>query len=194
MSIILRTKATTGAGAALLDAGELAVNLFDKSLYLGLGGSNQLLLGAPVAAGGGTHATLRWNGTTWVSNSNFTVDASGNITCGTVGCGAITSTSTIQGTVITATTNFSGNLTGNVTGNLAGDHTSGSITGTTGQAADSAQLGGVAAANFPQSTTVNTLTKAGTASDTISFTNVDNFKISGSDPVSEDAQTVTFVT
>ena len=42
-----------------------------------------------------------------LSDGNYTFDTSGNVSgLGTIGSGAITSTSTVQGTVVTATTGF----------------------------------------------------------------------------------------
>ena len=51
-----------------------------------------------------------------------------SLTTGVVNATSLTSTGAIQGTVVTATTNFTGNITGNLTGNSAGTHT-GAVTG-----------------------------------------------------------------
>lgn len=66
-----------------------------------------------------------------VQGTGITVADTTNNTSGmgTLGCDAITSTSTIQGTTITATANFAGNITGNVTGNVSG--TAATVTGAT---------------------------------------------------------------
>lgn len=51
-----------------------------------------------------------------------------SLTTGVLSATSVTSTGAVQGTVVTATTNFAGNITGNVTGNSAGTHT-GAVTG-----------------------------------------------------------------
>lgn len=77
MPIQLRRKTTTGAGAAVLASGELAVNTVDKKLYLGNGVANTELLGGPVGAGTASHDTLRWDGTAWVKSANFQITTLG---------------------------------------------------------------------------------------------------------------------
>jgi len=75
MSLILRYKATTGAGVAALDVGELALNTFDKSLYMGTAGGNELILGAPVPAGSVANQAIRWDNSAkeWVVSSGVTI-------------------------------------------------------------------------------------------------------------------------
>ena len=63
-----------------------------------------------------------------ITSTSAIAGTSLDVGTGTIASGAITSSSTIQGTTITATTNFAGDLTGDVTGNLAGDVT-GDVTG-----------------------------------------------------------------
>lgn len=79
MAIKLRLKTTTGAGSAILAAGELAVNTFDRTLYVGDGSSNLVLLGAPVPAGTAADNSLRWNNSTkeWVENSILKIKTTG---------------------------------------------------------------------------------------------------------------------
>ena len=80
--------------------GELAVNVTDKRLF--------------------------------TENASATVVEIGinpsSLTTGVLTATSVTSTGVVQGTVVTATTNFSGNITGNLTGNSAGTHT-GAVTG-----------------------------------------------------------------
>lgn len=51
-----------------------------------------------------------------------------SLTTGVLTATSVTSTGVVQGTVVTATTNFAGNITGDLTGNSAGTHT-GAVTG-----------------------------------------------------------------
>ena len=51
-----------------------------------------------------------------------------SLTTGVLTATSVTSSGVVQGTVVTATTNFAGNITGDLTGNSAGTHT-GAVTG-----------------------------------------------------------------
>jgi len=108
-----------------------------------------------IDAGTVTDQSTRWDNTTsrWVPNSTITMTAAGLVTA--VGfAGPLT-----------------GNVTGNVTGNLIGNADSATL------AANSSQLGGIAAANYP------TITP-----------NTYNFTVIGSLPGSPDPNTIYFVT
>jgi len=80
--------------------GELAVNVADKRLFTENASAAVVELGTNPSS----------------------------LTTGVLSATSVTSTGAVQGTVVTATTNFAGNITGNVTGNSAGTHT-GAVTG-----------------------------------------------------------------
>jgi len=80
--------------------GELAVNVADKRLFTENASATVVEIG--------TNPT--------------------SVTTGALSSTGITCSGTVNGTVITASTNFAGNITGNLTGNSAGVHT-GAVTG-----------------------------------------------------------------
>lgn len=124
-TIITKNSSTVSAvpSAGSLVQGELAINVTDKKIYTkDSGGTVQKLVGSlgnqeanAVAITGGTESGVAITG--------------GTINNTPVGA---TTASTVTGTVVTATTGFSGPLTGAVTGNTTGTHTGtvvGNVTG-----------------------------------------------------------------
>ncbi len=101
-TIVTKNSSTASAVPSSSDLvqGELAVNVADKRLFTEDDSATVIELGT----------------------------APSSITTGAVSASSITSSGAIQGTVVTATTNFAGNITGNLTGNSAGTHT-GAVTG-----------------------------------------------------------------
>jgi hypothetical protein len=124
-TVITKNSSTASAvpASGSLVQGELAVNVTDKKLYTkDSGGTVVKLVGSlgnqepsAVAITGGTVAGVAQTGSTINSTP---IGGS--------------SASTITGTVITATTGFSGPLTGAVTGNTAGTHTGAVVGDVTG--------------------------------------------------------------
>ena len=124
-TIITKNNATASAvpAAGALVQGELAVNVTDKKVYtkdstatvVKLVGSLGNQEANAVAITGGTESGVAITGST-INNTPI---------------GAVTP-STVTGTVVTATTGFSGPLTGAVTGNTTGTHTGAVVGDVTG--------------------------------------------------------------
>ena len=131
MAVRIKVRRETGGAGDTpttsdLEAYEIAQNTADKRLF-GRDGSNNifefginptsLTTGAITASG-----TVTANSSLVSSNATFTGGTINGMVIGGSTAAAIT------GTVITASSNFSGNITGNVTGNVTGNIT-GNITG-----------------------------------------------------------------
>lgn len=120
-TIITKNSSTSSAvpAAGDLTKGELAVNVTDKKLYTkDNSGTVVKVVGSlgnqeanAVAVTGGTSAGVAITGGT-INNTPI----------------GATTAAAVTGTLVTATTGFSGDLTGNVTGNTTGTHT-GAVTG-----------------------------------------------------------------
>lgn len=131
MAVRIKVRRETGGAGDTpttsdLEAYEIAQNTADKRLF-GRDGSNAIFefgvnptsitTGAITASG-----TVTVNSSLVSSNATFTGGTINGMVIGASSAAAIT------GTVVTASTNFSGNITGNVTGNVTGNIT-GNITG-----------------------------------------------------------------
>jgi cytoskeletal protein CcmA (bactofilin family) len=160
-TIIIKNSSTAAAVPTAVDLvkGELAVNVTDKRLFTEDNSGNVVELG--INPSSVTTGSVTSSGTISgpLTTSNATITG-GTINNTTVGA---TTATTVRGTVITATTGFSGDLTGNVTGNVTGNLT-GNVTASSGTSTVNNLVinGTVSGTGIPGAGTVTSVSGTGT--------------------------------